>query len=124
MFDTSKVDEVIERMADCICGDDCKLSEYHTNAGIATALAEPIRARAEINDNYKNYQQGKKITNPMEAVIQDTKDIIEILNLSKRILSDKAYLKIRKIIECDVHCVIDEKMNDHSGAIGNQKLSR
>lgn len=48
MFDVSKVDEAIERMADCICGDDCKLSEYHTNAEMATALAALITARAVV----------------------------------------------------------------------------
>lgn len=48
MFDVSKVDEAIERMADCICGDNCKLSEYLTNAEMATALAALITARAVV----------------------------------------------------------------------------
>ena len=48
MFDVSKVDSAIERIADGICESDTKndIEEMHINAEMATALAELIKARA------------------------------------------------------------------------------
>lgn len=56
MFDVKKVDAVIERIADRICENNagCSFEEMQIDVQMTTALAELIKARAELDYSKKD----------------------------------------------------------------------
>ena len=56
MFDVKKVDAAIERIADRICENNagCSFEEIQIDVQMTTALAELIKARAELDNSEKN----------------------------------------------------------------------
>ena len=56
MFDVKKVDAAIERISDRVCKNNagCSFEEMQIDVQMTTALAELIKARAELDNSEKN----------------------------------------------------------------------